>query len=48
MPLIGLGTWKSEGKEAYNAVLHAIKHGYTHIDTATSYGNEKYIGAAIK
>lgn len=32
----------------YNAVLTALKSGYTHIDTAAAYGNEDVIGKAIK
>jgi len=43
MPIIGLGTWKSKGEQAYEAAYHAIKNGYRMIDTATCYGNEKYI-----
>ena len=32
MPIIGLGTWKSEPSEAYAAVRWALKLGYTHFD----------------
>ncbi|MGA0351591.1 MAG: aldo/keto reductase [Acholeplasmataceae bacterium] len=48
IPMIGLGTWKSKEDEAYQAVLHALKVGYRHIDTAFIYGNEKVVGQAIK
>ncbi len=48
IPSIGLGTWKSEGNDAYTAVLSALKIGYTHIDSATIYGNEEEVGKAIK
>lgn len=49
IPSIGFGTWQiEEGEKAYEAVLHAIKCGYRHIDTAAAYGNEKSIGRAIK
>ncbi|MCF7925516.1 MAG: aldo/keto reductase, partial [Candidatus Izimaplasma sp.] len=48
MPIIGLGTWKSEPEDAYNAVLTALKAGYRHIDTAAIYGNEESVGRAIK
>ena len=49
IPCIGFGTWQSEdGDEAYNAVKTALQSGYRHIDTATAYGNEKSVGAAIK
>lgn len=49
IPSIGFGTWQiEEGEKAYEAVLHAIKCGHRHIDTAAAYGNEKSIGRAIK
>ena len=48
IPAIGFGTWQSkDGDEAYNAVKWALKHGYTHIDTARSYGNEASVAKAI-
>jgi len=49
IPAIGFGTWQiPEGEEAYQAVKEALKVGYTHIDTAAIYGNEKSVGRAIK
>jgi diketogulonate reductase-like aldo/keto reductase len=48
IPIIGLGTWRSEPNDAYNAVLKAIESGYRHIDTAAVYKNEEMIGKAIK
>ena len=49
MPLFGLGVWAAEpGWETYDAVVHALKTGYRHIDTAQMYGNEKDVGDALK
>lgn len=47
IPLLGFGTWQSEGDDAYTSVLHALETGYRHIDTATAYGNEDQVGRAI-
>jgi alcohol dehydrogenase (NADP+) len=47
MPLFGLGTWKSNEREAYKAVREAIKIGYRHFDCASRYENEKEIGEAF-
>ncbi|KAF9575589.1 hypothetical protein EC968_002525 [Mortierella alpina] len=49
MPLLGLGVYAMEpGLETENAVLWALKAGYRHIDTATSYNNEESVGSAIR
>ena len=48
IPVLGFGTWRLSGKEATEAVKKAIQTGYTHIDTAEMYGNEKQINEAIK
>ena len=48
MPLLGLGVWDAKsGKETFDAVIHALKTGYRHIDTAEMYGNEKDVGRAV-
>lgn len=48
IPAIGLGTWKSSTQEVYDAVRHALKTGYQHIDCAPIYMNEKPVGQAMK
>ncbi len=48
IPNIGFGTWQIPDEEAYDAVTTALKNGYTHIDTALVYRNEKSVGKAIK
>ncbi|MCF6765819.1 aldo/keto reductase [Thiotrichales bacterium 19S3-7] len=47
IPALGLGTWKAEKGQVYDAVIEAIKIGYRHIDCAWIYGNEEEIGQAI-
>ena len=47
MPVLGLGTWRLSAQQCTDVVRLALQLGYTHIDTAEIYGNQKEIGAAI-
>jgi len=49
MPQFGLGVFRAaSGGETEAAVLHALRSGYRHIDTAELYRNEEDVGRAIK
>lgn len=45
---IGFGTYRLHEEDAYKATLHALKAGYQWVDTAPLYGNQSYVGKAIK
>ncbi len=47
MPLVGFGTWRLRGPQAYEAVRTALDTGYRHLDTATMYRNEAEVGRAV-
>ena len=48
MPVIGIGTFMLATDEAENSVYHALRNGYSLIDTANAYVNEKAVGRAVK
>jgi len=48
IPALGLGTWQSKPDEVTNAVAHALKNGYRHIDCAWMYQNEESVGEGIR
>ena len=49
IPCLGFGTWRLKaGAECYEAVKHAIRIGYRHIDTAAIYENEASVGQAVR
>ncbi|HBX63625.1 MULTISPECIES: aldo/keto reductase [unclassified Empedobacter] len=48
IPAIGFGTWLLEGEKVIKPLKIALTKGYTHIDTAAIYKNEKEIGTVLK
>lgn len=48
MPMLGLGTWDLRGDACKRAVKEALALGYTHIDTAWMYKNQREIGDALR
>jgi diketogulonate reductase-like aldo/keto reductase len=48
IPAIGLGTWELRGRQCSELVVAALQGGYTHIDTAQMYGNEREVGDGIR
>jgi diketogulonate reductase-like aldo/keto reductase len=52
LPLIGAGTWQYNDTVAYSSVCMALQQkgggGYTFVDTAFGYGNQKGVGLAIR
>lgn len=47
IPQLGFGTFKMPPDDAQRCVEQALSVGYRHIDTASAYGNEAEVGAAI-
>lgn len=48
MPMLGLGTWQLRGRQCEQIVKEALALGYTHIDTAWMYQNQRAIGNALR
>lgn len=49
IPQVGLGLWKVKDQAEFNQSFEAaIAAGYRHFDTAQAYGNEQYLGEALK
>jgi diketogulonate reductase-like aldo/keto reductase len=48
IPVLGLGTWFIDDKDAATAVIDAVETGYRHIDTAQAYGNEHGVGEGVR
>lgn len=47
IPIIGFGTYMMKEDVVANAVKEAIAAGFRHIDCASAYGNEDYVGKGI-
>lgn len=47
IPLIGLGTWELRGRTCARVVEQALRLGYSHIDTAEIYENERDVGEGL-
>ncbi len=48
IPKVGFGVWRVSADEAQHVVTEALDVGYRHIDTASIYGNERGVGAAVR
>jgi len=47
LPALGLGTWRLDGETVKESVRTALDAGYTHVDTAEGYRNEREIGEVL-
>jgi 2,5-diketo-D-gluconate reductase B len=47
IPLLGLGTWDLRDRSCARVVEQALRLGYTHIDTAEMYDNEREVGEGL-
>ena len=48
VPQLALGTWLIDDDKVGAAVRSAIEIGYTHIDTAQAYANERGVGEGVR
>lgn len=48
MPTVGYGVYQTPASECKSVVLHALKTGYRHVDSAQAYRNEKPCADAIR
>jgi diketogulonate reductase-like aldo/keto reductase len=48
IPQLGLGVWQISSAKTSDVVLATLEARYRHIDTASAYGNEENVGAAIR
>ena len=48
IPQVGLGTYQLEPDDAQSAVTYALDNGYTLIDTANVYVNERAVGRGMR
>lgn len=47
-PMMSIGTWQYDEATAQQTVTDALALGFTHVDTANDYNNQKGVGAALK
>ena len=47
-PVIGIGTFMLSPAEAENSVREALKMGYSLVDTANAYVNERAVGRGMR
>jgi diketogulonate reductase-like aldo/keto reductase len=47
LPALGVGTWRLDGETVKESVRAALDAGYTHVDTAEGYRNEREIGEVL-
>ena len=47
-PVVGIGTYMLSPADAENSVREALKMGYSLVDTANAYVNERAVGRGMK